>query len=58
MLYSPTHALALARKAFSDRKAFAAARSTRADAFNFGSAAEHMPNGASIKKVFAGLTPR
>jgi hypothetical protein len=44
--------LAAARKGFSERKAFAAARSTRADAFNFGSAAERQPNGSNIKKLF------
>lgn len=43
------------RAAFASRQAFAAAVSSRSDAFNLGSGGERLPGGAAIKRVFARL---
>jgi hypothetical protein len=43
------------RTAFASKEAFVEARSTRADAFNVGSAAERLKGGPAIKKVFGRL---
>jgi hypothetical protein len=43
------------RAAFASRAAFAAARSERVDAFNYGSGGERAHGGATIKRIFARL---
>ncbi len=51
-----TNALATtAKDAFASKTAFVAARSTRADAFNFGSAGERITDGNQIKRAFSHL---
>jgi len=51
-----TTQLAVAMKtAFSSKPSFVEARSTRADAFNFGSAGERLKGGETIRKLFSRL---